>query len=101
MTTKKDKQKELKKNNQFETSLSNDNKVVQKETPVKNDSDTEPDEFISPNADTDLPIEGQVINDAVLRGEPHADDKARNWPPQDKRNKSDMPQKKDAEKEGE
>jgi hypothetical protein len=98
MTTKKDKQKDLKKN-KFDTSLSNDSNVVREEIPGKNNTDTAPDEFISPNADTDQPIEGQVINDAVLRGEPHADDKALNWPPKDNRNKNDMPQKKEAEKE--
>lgn len=37
--------------------------------------DTAPDEFIAPDADTDVPIDGQVRNDAVLRGEDHAQDR--------------------------
>ncbi|MFL5744220.1 MAG: hypothetical protein ACJ751_06115 [Niastella sp.] len=51
----------------------NVNVELQKEL-QKRDTDTAPDEFISPNADTDEPIDGSVVNDAVLRGEPHADD---------------------------
>ncbi len=46
----------------------------------KRDTDTAPDEFIGPDADTDLPIDGSVVNDAVLRGEPHADDKLNEQP---------------------
>jgi hypothetical protein len=65
-----------------------------KENPVKNDTDTEPDEFIGPDADTDLPIDGQVVNDAVLRGEPHADNDIDNLPLPDK-NKKPVPSKKD------
>ena len=41
----------------------------------KRDTDTEPDEFIGPDADTDIPSDGSVENDAVLRGEDHADEK--------------------------
>lgn len=37
--------------------------------------DTAPDEFIGPQADTDIPIDGQVRNDATLRGEDHAQDR--------------------------
>jgi hypothetical protein len=48
----------------------------------KNNTDTAPDEFLSPKADTDQPIDGQVLNDGVLRGEPY-DDTA-NVPPPDK-----------------
>lgn len=70
---------------------------IKEESPVKNDTDTEPDEFIGTNADTDQPIDGQVINDAVLRGEPHANTEI-NWPAQDNKNKRDIPPKKDAEK---
>lgn len=33
-----------------------------------------PDEFIGPDADTDVPLDGGVENDAVLRGEHHADE---------------------------
>lgn len=40
----------------------------------KRDTDTAPDEFIGPDADTDVPIDGAVKNDAVLRGEDHADE---------------------------
>jgi hypothetical protein len=39
---------------------------------AKSDSDTAPDEFIAPNADTDQPLEGKgIVNDAVLGGEDH------------------------------
>jgi hypothetical protein len=41
----------------------------------KRDTDTAPDEFIGPEADTDVPLDGSVENDAVLRGEDHADEK--------------------------
>ena len=47
----------------------------QKKVPAENETDTAPDEFIGPNADTDQPIDGQVTNDAVLRGEPSAHDR--------------------------
>jgi hypothetical protein len=80
-----------------ETKQGNDNNVINKESPVKNDTDTEPDEFIGPDADTDLPIDGEVVNDAVLRGEPHhANDEIKNFPDQD--NKPVIPSKKDAGK---
>ncbi|WP_205509945.1 hypothetical protein [Longitalea arenae] len=63
----------------------NDNADLE-QTPLKAaDSDMEPDEFIGSNADTDLPLDRQVINDAVLRGEPKADDKALKGPPEDKK----------------
>jgi hypothetical protein len=39
---------------------------------TKNDSDTAPDEFIAPNADTDQPLDDKgIVNDAVLGGEDH------------------------------
>jgi len=46
---------------------------LKKASLINNDAgpDTAPDEHISPKADTDEPIDGQVLNDAVLRGEPH------------------------------
>jgi|GEM_PF-6731718 len=60
----------------------NVNVELQKEL-QKRDTDTAPDEFISPDADTDLPIDGSVENDAVLRGEDHADEneKIKKLPP--------------------
>jgi hypothetical protein len=76
-----------------ETNPGNDDQVNKVETQLKNDTDTEPDEFIGPDADTDLPIDGQVINDAVLRGEPHANDDIKNFPLPDK-NKKPIPLKK-------
>jgi hypothetical protein len=51
----------------------NVNVELQKEL-QKRDTDTEPDEFIGPEADTDVPLDGSVKNDAVLRGEDHADE---------------------------
>ena len=62
----------------------NNPKTGQQQTPAKPDSDMEPDEFLAPNADTDLPIDHHVSNDSVLRGEDHADEKADNLPSQDK-----------------
>jgi hypothetical protein len=55
---------------------------LKKATLINKDTgpDTAPDEHISPKADTDEPIDGQVLNDAVLRGEPHDE----NWPAGDK-----------------
>lgn len=45
----------------------------------KNETDTAPDEFIAPNADTDVPLDHEgIVNDAVLRGEDHENDKADN-----------------------
>jgi hypothetical protein len=55
--------------------------VDPKKIPPQTDSDVEPDEFIGTNADTDQPLDGQVTNDAVLRGEPHADDNLANYDP--------------------
>jgi hypothetical protein len=50
----------------------NDRNQEQEKALAKNDSDTEPDEFIAPNADTDQPIEDKgIVNDAVLGGEDH------------------------------
>jgi hypothetical protein len=58
---------------------------LKKASQIKNDAgpDTAPDEHISPKADTDVPIDGQILNDAVLRGEPH-DESNINWPDEDK-----------------
>lgn len=56
----------------------------EQQPPVKADSDMEPDEFLAPNADTDLPIDHHVANDSVLRGEDHADEKVDNLPSEDK-----------------
>jgi hypothetical protein len=78
-----------------ETKSNKGNNDMQKENSVKNDTDTEPDEFIGPDADTDLPIDGQVVNDAVLRGEPHADNDIKNLPLPGKSRKAGMPSKKD------
>lgn len=49
--------------------------IANKKARGVNETDTAPDEFIGPNADTDQPVDGQIINDAVLRGEPKADDR--------------------------
>jgi hypothetical protein len=70
MTTKNEKQAPqmpVKKEN------NNVNVELQKEL-QKRDTDTAPDEFIGPDADTDVPLDGSVKNDAVLRGEDHADE---------------------------
>ncbi|HEX6432552.1 MAG TPA: hypothetical protein VF008_32885 [Niastella sp.] len=75
-----------------ESKSGKDNSLIKEETPGKNDTDTEPDEFIGPDADTDLPIDGEVINDAVLRGEPHA-----NIDAMLDNKKNDTPPKKDVE----
>lgn len=49
--------------------------IPTRKTPVKEDADTAPDEFIDEKPDTDQPIDRQIRNDAVLRGEDHADEK--------------------------
>ena len=57
----------------------NDRNLEQEKKAGKNETDTAPDEFISPNADTDVPLEGEgIVNDAVLRGEDHQNDKPEN-----------------------
>jgi hypothetical protein len=50
-----------------------DKAVGGKKKAVK-DTDTEPDEFLGPEADTDQPVDRQILNDAVLRGEKPFDD---------------------------
>lgn len=56
-----------------------DRNLEQEKKAGKNETDTAPDEFISPNADTDVPLEGEgIVNDAVLRGEDHENDKPEN-----------------------
>lgn len=42
--------------------------------PTANDIDTAPDETVGADADTDTPIDREVVNDAVLRGEDRPDD---------------------------
>jgi hypothetical protein len=82
-----------------ESKSGKDNSLIKGETPAKNDTDTEPDEFIGPEADTDQPINGEVINDAVLRGEPHANiETAQENKAIQENNKRDTPPKKDIEK---
>jgi len=71
MATPKEKQAPKKPDKKEENNV---NVELQKEL-QKRDNDTAPDEFISPDADTDLPLDGAVENDAVLRGEDHADEK--------------------------
>jgi hypothetical protein len=54
----------------------NDRVLEQERKAGKNITDTAPDEFIAPNAETDVPLDGEgVVNDAVLRGEDHENDK--------------------------
>lgn len=57
----------------------NDRNLEQEKKAGKNETDTAPDEFISPNADTDVPLDGEgIVNDAVLRGEDHPTDNPEN-----------------------
>jgi len=85
MATRDDKQEALKEQiNKRETKPDNNPNTGKQQTPLKGETDMEPDEFLAPNADTDLPIDHHVSNDAVLRGEDHADEKADNQPSQDK-----------------
>jgi hypothetical protein len=57
------------------SATANDINLQQEKALAKNDSDTEPDEFIAPNADTDQPLDGKgIVNDAVLGGEDHGSD---------------------------
>jgi hypothetical protein len=64
----KNQQKELKKKG-----TGAGENIEKVEAPLQNKTDTAPDEFISPNADTDQPLDGHIMNDAVLFGESHAD----------------------------
>ena len=82
MATKNDKQEAPKE--QVNKKPGNKPTTGQQENLVKPDSDMEPDEFLAPNADTDLPIDHHVANDSVLNGEDHANEKADNLPSQDK-----------------
>lgn len=53
-----------------------DRKLEPEKSAGKNQTDTAPDEFIAPNADTDVPLDNEgIVNDAVLRGEDHENDK--------------------------
>ena len=55
-----------------EKKATNTPNLQQEKELAKSDSDTAPDEFIAPNADTDTPLEGKgIVNDAVLGGEGH------------------------------
>lgn len=67
MATKKEKPKELKK-------PAGEGKPGKKR-PVKENTDTAPDELIDDKPDTDEPVDREIRNDAVLRGEDHADEK--------------------------
>ena len=80
MTTAKEKEDP---NKNAQKGKNNVNVELQKEL-QKRDTDTAPDEFIGPDADTDVPLDGSVKNDAVLRGEDHADEKEKldKLPPQ-------------------
>jgi len=95
MITDKHKQETPKEqvNKNPETKQGSNPNAGQQETPLKADSDMEPDEFLAPNADTDVPIDHHVANDAVLRGEDHADEKPENQPSQKNRNKEDKGKK--------
>ncbi|MCS3797361.1 hypothetical protein [Niastella sp. OAS944] len=56
-----------------------DRKLEPEKNAGENQTDTAPDEFIAPNADTDVPLDNEgIVNDAVLRGEDHENDKAEN-----------------------
>lgn len=72
MATKKDKPAENEKPANPATEVPNDYKI--EKTPAQKDSDTAPDEFIGRYADTDIPEDGQIRNDAMLRGEDHVDE---------------------------
>jgi hypothetical protein len=86
MATRNDKQEtpKGKPNNKAENKPGININPGSQETPLK-ESDMEPDEFLAPNADTDLPIDHQVLNDSVLRGEDHANEKVDNLPSKDKK----------------
>lgn len=51
-----------------------DNKLRKEVAQLQNKTDTAPDEFIAPSADTDQPLDDGIVNDATLRGEDHQDD---------------------------
>lgn len=85
MTTRNHKQEAPKEQlNKQETKPDSNPITGKKGNPLKADTDMEPDEFLAPNADTDLPIDHHVANDSVLHGEDHADEKGDNQPSGDK-----------------
>lgn len=57
---------------------SKDDNLRKEEAQLQNKSDTAPDEFIAPDADTDQPLNGGIENDATLHGEEHQDDNVDN-----------------------
>ncbi|AEV99213.1 hypothetical protein A4D02_31940 [Niastella koreensis] len=71
MTTKKEnqapKKRAIKEEDNFNVEDKEALEAAKTDTPA-------PDEFIGPDADTDVPLDGGVENDAVLRGEHHADE---------------------------
>jgi hypothetical protein len=81
-----------------EQKLANENFPDKDKMQRKNDTDTEPDEFISPNADTDQPLDRHVSNDAVLSGEDNTNYRIDNLP--DNKKEQGKPQKKDIDKSG-
>lgn len=75
MSRKNVKQKGSKKQAPDEPELKGiDSSLAPKKIPTK-DTDTEPDEFIGHDADTDQPVDRQILNDSVLRGEGYAGNK--------------------------
>ncbi|OQP64467.1 hypothetical protein A3860_21095 [Niastella vici] len=86
MTTRNNKQEAPKEqiNKKQKTKPGNNPNKGQQENSAVPDSDMEPDEFLAPNADTDVPIDHHVANDSVLRGEDHANEKVDNLPSEDK-----------------
>lgn len=85
MATKNDKQEAPKEKLKNKADTNPDIKLSPQEPSPKIETDMEPDEFLAPNADTDQPIDHQVLNDAVLRGEDHANEKVDNIPARDKK----------------
>lgn len=91
MANKKDKEEGLKKQarKKFETEAGEDQPAAGKKTPAGEDPDTVPDEFIATKPDIDEPVDRQVRNDAVLRGEDHANDKLFSSPAEKDRNEKE------------
>jgi hypothetical protein len=72
-----------------------ENSMGKEEARLQNKSDTAPDEFIAPTADTDQPFDDGIVNDATLRGEDHRDDNIDNLEARLKNIELNRPEKKD------
>jgi hypothetical protein len=74
--------------------------IPKKDTRPKDDNDVASNEdVLAPDADTDTPLDGGVVNDATLRGEDHENDNIDNLADKMKNAALNKPGKKEAEEQ--